>query len=133
MIALDTNLLVRLITHDDEAQARAAERVVVRARREETPLFVADIVLCEVAWVLRARYSLARADIAAALDSLVRTELVVVSDAGVVDKALAAYREGPGDLADYLVREQAAATGAREVMTFDRTLKGEPGFRFVAG
>jgi predicted nucleic-acid-binding protein len=132
VIALDTNILVRLILQDDETQARAAERLVVRARREQTDLFVSEIVLCELVWVLTRRARLARADIAHALDQLLRTELVVVNDAGVIDRALTAYRAGKGDFADYLIREQARSAGAAEVATFDRALKAEDGFRLVS-
>jgi predicted nucleic-acid-binding protein len=48
-----------------------------------------------------------------------------------VERALTAYRNGKGDFADYLVREQARALDAREVVTFDRALKGEDGFRIL--
>jgi predicted nucleic-acid-binding protein len=131
VIALDTNLLVRLIVQDDAAQARAVERLLVRARRDQTSLFVADVVMCELVWVLTRRVGLSRADIADALDRLLRTELVVVADAAITSRTLSAYREGRGDFADYLVREQAMAHEALEVVTFDRTLKGEAGFRIL--
>jgi predicted nucleic-acid-binding protein len=131
MIALDTNMLVRLILHDDETQAKAAERVFIRARREGTELFVSDVVLCELVWVLTARARLARADIADALEQLLRTELIVVSHTATIDRALQAYRGGTADFADYLVGEHARAAGADEVVTFDRALKGERGFRVV--
>ena len=133
MIALDTNVLVRLVLYDDEAQARAAERLVVRARREQTHLFVADIVLCELVWVLTRRAGLAREDIAAAVDQLLRTELVVVTSAASIERALDVYRNGRADFADYMIREHARAADAREVATFDRALKGEDGFRLLAG
>lgn len=132
MIALDTNILVRLILHDDEAQARAAERLLLRARRDDTPLFVADVVLCELVWVLKRRVGVSREEIASTLDRLLRTELIVVADMAVVENALAAYRAGKGDFADYLIREQSKAAGATEVATFDRVIKGEAGFRVVA-
>jgi predicted nucleic-acid-binding protein len=131
VIALDTNVLVRLVLHDDESQARAAERLVVRARREQTQLFVADIVWCELVWVLTRRAGLSRADISVALDQLLRTELIVVADPSVIDRALTAYRNGKGDFADYVIREQANAADAKEVATFDRALKGELGFRLL--
>lgn len=131
MIALDTNVLVRLALYDDETQAKAAERLLVRARREQTELFVADVVLCEFVWVLTRRAGLSRVEIAAALDQLLRTELIVVADPGIVERALAAYRAANGDFADYLIREQARAAGAREVATFDRALKGEADFRVI--
>jgi len=131
VIALDTNVLVRLVLYDDEAQARAVERLFIRARREQTPLFVADVVLCELVWVLTRRSGLSRADIANALDRLLRTELVVVADAATAENALAAYRAGKGDFADYLIREQSRAAAVTEVVTFDRALKGESGFRVL--
>ncbi len=131
MIALDTNLLVRLIVQDDDEQARAVERLLVRARRDQTPLFVADVVLCELVWVLTRRLGLQRAEIADALDRILRTELVVVASAAITSNALSAYRVGKGDFADYLIREQAVANDAAEVVTFDTTLKGEPGFRIL--
>ena len=131
MIALDTNVLVRLVLHDDEAQARAAERLFIRARREQTPLFVADVVLCELVWVLKRRAGVSRADIVDTLDRLLRTELIVVSDAAIAENALAAYRAGKGDFADYLIREQSRAMRATEVVTFDRARKGETGFRVL--
>lgn len=132
MIALDTNILVRLVLHDDEGQARAAERLLLRARRDDTPLFVADVVLCELVWVLKRRAGVSRQDIASTLDRLLRTELIVVSDTAVVESALAAYRAGKGDFADYLIREQAKAAGATEVVSFDKAIKGEAGFRVVS-
>ena len=134
VIALDTNVLVRLVLHDDETQARAAERLVVKARREQTHLlsrFVADVVWCELVWVLTRRAGLSRDDIAAALDQLLRTELIVVASPAVIERSLDAYRNGKGDFADYLVREQARAIDAGDVVTFDRALKGEDGFRVI--
>jgi predicted nucleic-acid-binding protein len=132
VIALDTNVLVRLVLQDDEAQARIAERVLIKARHADESLFVSDLVLCELVWVLTRRVGLARADIAHTIDRILRTELIVVSDIRVLDRALDAYREGKGDFADYLVREQALAADATEVITFDRLLKGEDGFRLIA-
>ena len=131
MIALDTNLLFRLLIQDDASQARAVERLVVRARRDRTPLFVSDVVLCELVWVLTRRAKQARAGIADALERLLDTESIVVADPGVARAALAAYRDGAGDFADYIIREQALAAGASEVVTFDRALRGETGFKLL--
>jgi predicted nucleic-acid-binding protein len=132
VIALDTNILVRLVLHDDETQARLAERLLIKARNADESLFVPDVVLCELVWVLTRRVGLSRADIADTIDRIFRTELIVLSDAAVLDRALGAYRHGKGDFADYLIREQAIAAGASEVATFDRVLKGEEGFRLIA-
>jgi len=131
VIALDTNLLVRLLIQDDASQARAVERLFVRARRDRTPLFVADVMLCELVWVLARRAKQPRTEIAVALEWLLDAESIVVSDARIARRALAAYRGGAGDFADYLIREQALAAGAVEVVTFDRAVRGEPGFKVL--
>ena len=46
MIALDTNILVRLITQDDPRQAVLAERLIQQATEEGEDCFVSDVVLC---------------------------------------------------------------------------------------
>ena len=42
-----------------------------------------------------------------------------------------AYRQGRGDFADYVIREQALAAGASGVVTLDRVLKGESDFQLL--
>jgi len=49
MIALDTNILVRYLTQDDEQQWQQAVTLI----QENQPCFIANIVVCELVWVLR--------------------------------------------------------------------------------
>ncbi|EQD27547.1 PilT protein domain protein, partial [mine drainage metagenome] len=58
MIALDSNVLVRLVTRDDEAQALRAKAIFDAHNGEDGALFVSDIVLVEVCWVLERSYRL---------------------------------------------------------------------------
>ena len=71
MIALDTNVLVRLVTRDDEAQAQRARAVFEEHAVEVGGLFVADIVLVELCWTLARSYELSRADIALVVQLLI--------------------------------------------------------------
>ena len=131
MIALDTNLLVRLLLQDVAAQARAVDRLFARAQRDRTPLFIADVVLCELVWVLARREKRSRKEIAAAVEGILDAAGVVVMDAEIACRPLAACRARGGDFADYMIREQAWAAGASEVVTFDRAVKGDSGFRIL--
>ena len=88
-------------------------------------------MLCELVWVLGCRLRLDRESIADAIEQVLNAELVVTADAGITARALAAYRHGKGDFADYLICEQAFASEASEVVTLERTLKGEAGFRLL--
>ena len=47
--AIDTNIVVRFLTADDEKQAKAARKVI-----KEGDVFVATTVVLEIEWVLRA-------------------------------------------------------------------------------
>lgn len=128
MIALDTNVVVRLLVEDDVAQTAAAVRLVTRARDEGAKLLVTDVVLCEVVWVLRSAYKKSREQIAGWLDELTTSVEAEFDSADRVAAAIAAYRSGRGDLADYLIRENARGRGAAFVATFDRPLQEEAGF-----
>lgn len=62
MIAIDTNVLVRLLVRDDDVQARRAVALF-----EQNEIYVCKTVLLETEWVLRFGYEL---DGAAILDAL---------------------------------------------------------------
>ena len=132
MIALDTDTVLRLLLGDDPAQSAAAQRLWLKARKDRTPLFISDVVLVDIAWALESRLNLGRAEIADILDQIFATELVVVSSAATLDRALAAYRTGRAAFADYLIREHARLAGATEVVTFDPAMADETGFRVLS-
>lgn len=80
MQAIDTNVAVRLLVHDDKEQGRRAE-VVFRQALEAGGVWLAQIVLVEVVWVLRSAYKFDRDTITSVLRSLVDTEGVTVEEA----------------------------------------------------
>jgi predicted nucleic-acid-binding protein len=112
MIAIDTNVLVRLIVADDPEQTRRA-----RALASDGPMFVPVTVILETEWVLRALYEIPADDITRALRLTLDT--TTVEDRPVVERALDRLARGL-DLADalHLVRSSAADAFA----TFDTKL-----------
>jgi predicted nucleic-acid-binding protein len=69
---LDTNVLVRYLVEDDGEQgARAAAFIEGVAARDER-LFVSDVVVCELVWVLESAYGFGRRSIGQTLHDLVR-------------------------------------------------------------
>jgi predicted nucleic-acid-binding protein len=115
MLAIDTNILVRLIVRDDAVQARTAELAVAKGA------WVSHLVLAETLWVLDAVYSLSREKIATAVDMLLNHEVLTVQDADVVELAVEQYRARGGvDFSDCLVLEIARKAGHVPLATFDR-------------
>lgn len=128
MIALDTNVLVRFLVEDDAEQTRRAVAMIRAAIANDTMLFVADVVMCELVWVLEAAYRVPRTEVADHLGLLLQARHLAFQDGDRLTRALDAYRAGRGDFADYLIREMAAAAGVEAIATFDGTLLREPGF-----
>ena len=126
MLALDTNVLVRVLVADDPAQQRAALRRLRAMQERGEPAFVPTVVLAELAWVLASAYDYERKAIAAALRGVLSTPPLVVAQRGSVAAAIAEYEKGRADFADYLIVELARAEGCTKVLTFDRRLLRHP-------
>ena len=117
MRAVDTNVLVRLLSRDDPAQLVAAEAFV------QSGAWISHLVLMEAVWVLDSVYSIAPAQIANGVEILLDHDLMVVQDANIVKMALAHYRRHPTlGFSDCLILEVARAAGHLPLGTFDRKL-----------
>lgn len=125
MIALDTNVLVRLLVHDDEPQRRSAERLVQDAA-QGAGVYLSDVVLAELGWVLGSSYGYTRTEIGGAIDALVEAREVSFRSLDSVVRALEHYRDGAADLSDYLIAEAASDAGCCAVASFDVKLQGHP-------
>lgn len=128
MIAVDTNVLVRLLIEDDPAQTKLAEELLESSIARGDDCFVSDPVLCEIEWVLDSCYDVPRQKILAMVQELSANENFVFEDRDVLRKALDAYGDGRGDLSDHLIHQKAVARDARATYTFDRALRGTDGF-----
>jgi predicted nucleic-acid-binding protein len=117
MRAVDTNVLVRLATRDDAAQAAAAEAFVAAGA------WVPHLVLVEMTWVLAAVYDLAPERIATAVEMLLNHRDLTLQDAETVAAALAHFRRRPAlGFSDCLILEVARKAGHLPLGTFDREL-----------
>ncbi len=131
MIALDTNVLVRYLVADEPRQSRAAARLIEAAADQGQSIFISQIVLCELVWVLSYAYELTRKEIATMLNDLRRAAQVEIEDPDQVGRAVERYASSRGDFADYLIAERAVVRGCTSVATFDRVLRIDPRFLSV--
>jgi predicted nucleic-acid-binding protein len=117
MRAVDTNVLVRLVTRDDTAQTAAAEAFVAAGA------WVSQLVLVEATWVLSSVYDLGPERIATAVEMLLNHRDLTVQDAGTATAALELFRKRPAvGFSDCLILEVARSAGHLPLGTFDREL-----------
>lgn len=131
MIGLDTNILVRYLTQDDPDQSRKATNEIEKVLSAGHMFFIADIVMCELVWVLETAYGYDRREIVPVLENILRTKQFQFEDKDLLWKSLADYRNKKGDFADNLIGHASYKAGCREILTFDAGLKNNPVFRVL--
>ena len=117
MRAVDTNVLVRLITRDDAKQVAAAEAFVANGA------WVPHLALAEAVWVLASVYDRDPAAIATAVDMLVNHQNLTLQDEDTVIAAVRQFRARPAvGFSDCLMVEVARRAGHGPLATFDKQL-----------
>jgi predicted nucleic-acid-binding protein len=117
MLAVDTDVLVRLIVRDEADQVRAAEEFIAKGA------WVSHLVLIETMWVLEAVYDRTAQQIALAVEMLLNHKNLTIQDADVVAITLDEVRNRPAlGFSDCLVLAVARKAGHLPLGTFDRDL-----------
>ncbi len=115
MIGIDTNVLVRLLTDDDDKQSPRAHKLL-----RDHCVFVTTTVLLETEWVLRRGYKLHREDLLSTLRRVAGLPSIRLEEPERVALALDWFEAGMG-FADSL--HLAGVQDRCEVfMTFDKQL-----------
>jgi len=119
MIGVDTNVLVRYLVRDDEEQFEAARRLIDRAFDASEPVMISLAVMAETEWLLRSRYDLPKADIAAAFSALLDAGDLVFEDEPKLEHVLYAWKDSRADFTDCLINARHQRLGCRATATFD--------------
>jgi predicted nucleic-acid-binding protein len=112
-ITADTNVLLRAVVADDEAQSSLA----IEALESAEMVAVGAQSLCEFARVLDRRYGVSRAEVSQAIRRLMETRNVVVNRPAT--EAGLSVLEAGGDFADGVIAE-GAWLGAETFVSFDK-------------
>ena len=117
MRAVDTNVLVRLITRDDARQAVSADAFV------EKGAWVSVLAVAEATWVLATMYEQNAAGLVTAVEMLLNHKDLTLQDSDVVAAALDLFRSRPAlGFSDCLMLQLARKAGHLPLGTFDRGL-----------
>ena len=131
MIGLDTNVLVRYLTHDDPAQYAKAAAFIDAATDRGEQFLVNAAVLCELVWVLGTSYDYSREEIAKALEQMFATAQFDIERLDDARQALSDFRATKADFSDALIGRINRSLGAEHTVTFDRDLKAVETFRLL--
>jgi predicted nucleic-acid-binding protein len=130
MIGLDTNIIVRYLTHDDPSQTAAAVRVI-DSLSPDSPGFVSLIVIVELVWVLEVSYRFKKTEIERVLDTLLRSKELVLERAEIIAQTLRKFSASRADFADCLIERCGHAAECQYTVTFDRDAASAAGMKLL--
>lgn len=113
-VSLDTNVLLRLIVGDDEAQQQTA----ISALENAELVAISVHTLCEFVWVLDRRYGVSREDICAAIRRILDIRNSV-ANRPAIEAGLKILNAG-GDFADGVIAFDGQWQGAELFLSFDK-------------
>ena len=128
MLGIDTNVLVRFLVRDDEAQFEKARKLIKREVAAGRRVFVSQLVLMETEWVLRSRYGLPKPQIIEAISGLLDATDVQFEDEPAVEEAVFVWKDSATGFADCLIGTKNRRLGCRVTATFDAKASKLPGF-----
>jgi predicted nucleic-acid-binding protein len=131
MKAVDTNVIVRFLIRDDEAQAFKARDLFEEAERRREPLWIGVGVLLECLWVLDAVYGCSRDEIINALSQLRLLSALEFESADAVDELISGATANKAELDDLLLGVLARRRGCEATLTFDKQAARSPYFSLI--
>ena len=132
---LDTNIILRYLTRDDQVKAEACYQLFQRVMRGEEELFTCEAIVTEVAYVLsspRAPYRLSHEEIRARLLPILTLRGVRLPQKQVYLRALDIYAFSPFlDFEDALAVAHMEHRGVTEIVSYDEDFDRIAGLRRI--
>ena len=120
MIAVDTNVLLRLTLMDDEEQLARAAALIESALTGRQSVFINPIVLAEYVWTLARTYRATRQEQSGAVRQYIDRPPYRLFDEALVRSALSAFDNSKADFADCLIGAMNQAVSAPVTYSFDK-------------
>jgi predicted nucleic-acid-binding protein len=119
MIALDTNVLVRMLADDDVRQCARARVAVAAAEANGEAVRINDVVLAETMWTMAKRYKTPKSMLVDIARGLLDSETFEFESRRCLEETLRLFEQSSADFSDCLIVARNAAAGCRSTLTFD--------------
>jgi len=120
MIGIDTNILIRYLTGDDKVQSIKATELIERYSGQENSIFVNNIVICELVWVLERGYKYSKEQIISVLKEIFSTVEFSFENQQVLWLSVLEYENYKTDFSDILIGKLNIFNGCNYTVTFDK-------------
>ncbi len=130
MIGLDTNVLLRAITRDDDVLSPLAIDFLSKLTPQRKGM-INTVVLAELVWSLRRGYKYGRPEILRIIGKLLQSPSYEFADRQAVNAAVTRCQKEPIHLADALIGELNQQANCLTTMTFDASAAKSDAFTLL--
>lgn len=116
---LDTNILLRYLTKDDEQKARQALALLARVERGEEKVVTSPMVIFETVFTLQKRYQVPRERIRDSLGDIISMRGFELPNKRLYERALDLYASKNISFADAFNAAYMRAQGVSEIYSWD--------------
>ena len=124
MIGIDTNVLVRYLTEDDEIQSVKAIELIDEYTGTNGAIFINNIVVCELIWVLERGYKYNKDQIITVLKSILTTVEFCFEDHQILWVSATEYAGSAANFSDILIGQLNSQNNCSKTFTFDKKASG---------
>ena len=120
MIGIDTNILVRYLIEDDKDQSEFASNLIEEYISKPESIFINNIVICELVWVLNRGYKYKKEQIIFVLQNIFRAIEFKFENVKILREALYEYEKKKLDFSDALIAKINEFNKCEKTFTFDK-------------
>lgn len=120
MRAIDANIILRYLTNDVPSQAKQAEELLKRVEEGSEEVFLPDIILADIIWILEGYYKQPREEIREWITAIISLQGLIFSDKDTALNALDIYLDKKIDWSDAFAASQMLQREITEIYSFDR-------------
>lgn len=128
MIGVDTNILVRYFTQDDPQQSQIVETLFDQYLNKSQSIFINNIVMCELIWVLDSGYKYSKSQITKTIMQILSTKEFAFEHHSLLWLALESYESSNVDFSDALIAQLNKSHKCSMTYTFDKQALKLEGF-----
>lgn len=126
MIGADTNTIIRFLVRDNEEQAQKVKQIL----EEGETLYLSQVVLSEIYYVLTTAYKFSDPDFIKAIDKLLEIEGFEFFDDQVVKNIIRDFIKSNADFEDCMIH-QINASQNLQTLTFDKKASKLKGMKLL--
>ena len=119
----DTNLFIRFFTDEPAVQAQKSKRFLGEVSKGKYNLFICDLVIAEIIYVLESIYNLNRGNIVEKILAIAEIDNTVIENRSIILRALDLYEEKNIDFTDAYLASHFIKNNCNTVATFDKDFK----------